>query len=112
MRPHLEDPPIFNNKDTIGVLDRREPVGNDEAGTLARESVHAALDERFGKCVDRARRFVHDEDLGFSQHGAGEADQLLLPNGEEHSAFADFSFVFLFQLVDECTRLQLSWQPR
>ena len=80
--------PFLDHQDAVGALDRREPVGDDEARAALHQRLHALLDQRLGERVHRAGRLVHDEDLRLGQHRARQADELLLPDGEQVAALA------------------------
>jgi hypothetical protein len=106
MRAHLADAPVLDHQDAVGAPDGRQAVGDDEAGAPLHQVLHALLDQGLRQGVHRAGSLVHDEDLRVGQHGARQADELLLAGGEQVAALAHLLLVALFQAADEivCTR--------
>ena len=76
-------------------------MGDNEAGSSAHELVHAFLDQRFGERINRTGGFVHDEDIGVCQQGAGDADKLFLTDRKLIAAFANVRIVAFFKFGDE-----------
>src|SRR5881409_4032790 len=62
VRPALHDPPLRQDDDEIGVLDRREPVGNHEHGAMRHQPVDGLLHEALGLGVECAGGLVQDQD--------------------------------------------------
>ena len=60
---HFKNLTVFDHEDAVGAFDGGEAMGDDEAGPLFCECCHTLLDECFSERVDRACRFVHDENL-------------------------------------------------
>src|SRR5882672_9160385 len=78
----LDDAPLRQHHDEIGVLHRGQAVGDDEHGAMLHEAfdrlLHQAL--RFG--VEGARGFVEDQERGIAQQRARDRDALALPPRE------------------------------
>ena len=75
----LNDLALMEYEYEIGVPDRAETVGNDETGSVLQQELQGPLDANLGHRIDAAGGFVQDQDTGIGEHGAGEADQLSLP---------------------------------
>ena len=58
----LDDLPILQDHDGIGVPHCGEAVGDHEGGPLRHQRIHALLDMLFRSCIDRARRLIEDQD--------------------------------------------------
>ena len=69
---------VFDNQDAVGTLDGRKPVGNDKAGAVCHQRLHALLNQILSEGVHRTGGLVHDKDLWLGQHSACQTDQLLL----------------------------------
>jgi hypothetical protein len=91
----LGDAPGLDHQDAVGALDGRQAVGDDEGGAALHQRVHAFLDERLGQRIHAGGGLVHDEQFRAGQHGARQADELLLPHGEQVAALADVLLVAL-----------------
>ena len=78
VRSFLCNMPVLDDHDAISAADGAQAVGNYERGATLHESFHASLDECLGQSVHARGGFIHDEDLGFGQNGARQADELLL----------------------------------
>ena len=74
----LDNVAILHKEDEVGVSDSRETVGDDKAGPALHEVIHRLLDAHLGAGVDRARRFVENEDFRVGEDGACNGQQLLL----------------------------------
>ena len=96
--------PAVDHQDAVGRADRREAVGDDEAGPLAQHALDGVLDEPLGLGVHGAGGLVHDEHLRVGQHRPGQGDQLLLSGGQAAAALADVAVVALLQVEDERAR--------
>ena len=101
----LDDPAVPNDQDAVCVADRTETVRHDNARAPFEDLGDCTLDELFGLRVDGARRFVQHEDLRVGKDDACKRDQLLLPGGQPHAAFADFGVIALRLAFDEFVRM-------
>src|SRR3954466_720400 len=97
----LDDPAVLEHDDQVGVADRREPVGDDEGGSVGEEDAERVLDLAFGADVDRGRRLVEDQDSWVCEQGPGQGDQLALPEREPAAALLDLGFVAVLEPQDE-----------
>ena len=99
--PSFDDPALLKDHDRVGVLDGREPVGDDEDRPVVHEAVHALLDKGFGPGVDAAGRLVQYHDRRIGHRAPGDGDQLALALGELAAGPGDHGIVALRQLLDE-----------
>jgi len=83
------------------VLHRREAVRNDEHGTVRHEALDRLLYEPFRFGVERAGRFVENEDRRIAEQRARDGDALALATAEPRAAFAKHRVVGLGQPHDE-----------
>ena len=93
MRALLDDPALVHHDDLVGLADRREAVGDDERGPAPQQAPQRRLDQALGLGVDAARRLVQDQDARIGQQGAGEGEQLPLPDREADAALLDLGLV-------------------
>ena len=49
----LDDAPVVEDDDLVGIADSAETVGNDEGGAAPHNGVHTALHELLGARVNR-----------------------------------------------------------
>ena len=78
----LDEATVVEDEDAVGVPDGREAVRDHERRAARRERLQRAQDRRLGARVDRARRFVEDQERGVREPRAHEADDLALALGE------------------------------
>src|SRR5688572_15609678 len=105
VRAVLGEPPAIEHEDAVGVTNGGEPVRNDERGAPLEQPVHGFLHQRFALAVERAGRFVEDQDLRVAQNRARNGDALALPAGELRAAVAHHGVVAPWQLEDEVVRI-------
>ena len=58
----LDDLPILQDHDGVGVPHCGEAVGDHEGSPFCHQTVHALLDVLFRSRIDGARRFIEDQD--------------------------------------------------
>ena len=92
------DAAVFEDDDAVGVGDRAEPVGDDEARAAFHQRGQAGLDHPFAFGVEVAGGLVEDEDLRVGQDRAGDGDPLPLAAAELHAALADERVVAVGQV--------------
>ncbi len=73
----------------VAAPDGAEPVRDDEGSAADEQFGERFLDECFALAVERARRFVEDEDGRVLEQRARDGDALALAAAELHSAFTD-----------------------
>src|SRR3989441_9029311 len=62
VRAPLHDPSFRQHDDEIRMLHGREPMGHDEDGAMGHQPLDRFLDEALGLGVERAGRFVENQD--------------------------------------------------
>ena len=94
-------PRTFVEKHHFGrVHDRVQPVGDGQHGGAREDLADARLEDGVRLVVDRRGRLVQHDDGGLAQHGAREAEQLALADGEVRSGLADGGEQPLLELGD------------
>jgi hypothetical protein len=101
VRALLDDLPVLQDDDQVGVADRREAVGDDECGAPVQEALQGALDLPLGADVDRARRLVEDQDARIREQRPRERDQLALSERQPGAALAELRLVAVLEPLDE-----------
>ena len=81
MIPSLHNAALIENEDLIGFANRGETVGDDEASPALEEGLESGLEPGLCHRVDAGSGLIENEDLGVGEKGAGEADDLSLPEG-------------------------------
>jgi len=100
VRAHLDNPPVVEDDDLIGIADGREPVGDCDRRAALGEALERGLDRSLGLRVERRRRLVEDEDGRVAENRARDCDALLLAAGEAVAALADDGVVAVGELHD------------
>ncbi len=72
------DAPAVQQDDEVGILDRGDPLGDDELGGLGNLLPEGPADEGVGLGVHGGGGVVENEDLGMLEQGPGDAQPLLL----------------------------------
>ncbi len=60
MRPLLDDAPVLDHHDPVGVDHGRQPVGDNEGGAVFEQRCQRLLDNSLGLRVDAGSGFVQD----------------------------------------------------
>ena len=68
-------------------------MGDDEGGAALAQGVERAFDLGFGLGIERARRFVQDQDRRVFQDGAGDGDALAFAARERGAALANHELI-------------------
>ena len=90
MIPPCHDTSLIQEIDRIGTHDRREAMGDDDAGTTSHEMIKRFLYEPLSLRIESTGRFIEDEDLWIGKDSSSDRDTLLLTSGELQSSFSDF----------------------
>ena len=106
MRPLLRDPAVFDHEDTVGVPDGGQAVRDHEIRAALHQVVHRGLDLAFRARIDRAGRFVEDQDARVGDDRAGDRQQLLLAGGKVGATLVEHGIVAVRQRVDEVVDLR------
>ncbi len=82
----FHDAALVEDDDLVAVTDRRQAVGDDQAGAAAPAEV--GVDLCFGHGVERARRLVEHDQARVRGQGARQLEALALAAGQVATAFA------------------------
>ena len=82
MRSLLDDLPVLEDDDQVGVANRREAVGDDERSAAVQQPPECTFDLALRADVDRACRLVENQDARVGEQGACERDELPLAERE------------------------------
>ncbi len=80
VRTIFNQPSAFYGDDAIGHPQGREPVCDDEHGSRPGDLCHVLLNDVLAFVVQRARRFVENENPRIGDQGARDRDALALPS--------------------------------
>src|SRR5581483_8237556 len=72
----LDDASALQHDDLIGITDRGQAMGDDQARTALEQYLEGLLDLLLGEAVDARRRLVEHQDLGIGDQRPREAEQL------------------------------------
>ena len=97
----LADPAVGQDQDLVGMGDRAQAVGDDEARPALHQVAEARLDQPFALGVEVAGGLVEDEDPRVGIQGPGDGEALALAAGEADAALSDEGVVALGQVGDE-----------
>src|SRR6266542_3084767 len=104
VRALLDDLPVLQHHDQVGVADRRQPVRDDERRAAGEQQPQRALDLPLRADVDGARRLVEDQDLRVGEQRPRERDELALPVREARAALLQVRVVAVLEVDDEVVR--------
>ncbi len=74
----FDDTSLIHDKNQIGILDRRETMGNDKARPPFHQATHRLLDEDFRPCIHTRGRFIENHDRRIGKNGPSDRQQLFL----------------------------------
>ena len=97
----FDDLASVHDDDGVGVADRRQPVGDDEARPPASQLRHRLLDQDLGPRVYIARRLVQDQNARVGEKSAGDRHELALAGRQLRSVLVEDCVVTLGQRADE-----------
>ena len=105
VRAALHDAAGVEHDDLVGVADGGEPVGDHQHRPLPHEPLDRLLHQPLRLGIERAGRFVEDEDRRIAKQGPGDGDPLALPAGEPGAPLAEQGVEPVGQLPDEGRRV-------
>src|SRR5581483_11476320 len=88
-RAGLDDASLAKHQNARGVADGAEPVRDHEGGAALHHLVERHVEAGFGQRIERAGRFVEDEDRRVLEQRAGDGEALALAAGQQPAALAD-----------------------
>ena len=101
MRTLLAQPAFVENQNAVGVLNRAEPVRDDQRGAALEQTIERFANHDFGLGVHARCRFVENQEAGIVRERARETDQLALSHGKCRAAFADICFDAFLQGIQQ-----------
>src|SRR5690606_15196818 len=97
----LDDAAAVDDIDAVGVLHRRQAVGDHQGGAAVHQPLQRRLHDGFALGVQRAGRLVQQQDRRVLQEGAGDGDALALAAGQAGARLAHSGGVAVRQGGDE-----------
>ena len=110
--PPLDDPPVIDHQQLVGVPDRAQAVRDHEAGPPCHQVQERLLDAGLGAGVDAAGRLVEDQDRRVREDRPGDGEELPLPLAQIPGPLREDRLVALGELADEADRRRPSSPPR
>ena len=89
VRAFFDDVAFVHDDEAIHRRDRRQAVRDGDHGLALHQVVELLLDRRLDFAVERARRFIEDQDRRVLQQHARDRDALALAAGKLHAPLAD-----------------------
>ena len=102
------DAAAFHHDDFIGILYRRDALGNDELGGVRYLLLESGPDQRVRTCIHGAGRIIKDQNLRLFHQSARDAEPLSLATGNICATFFYISVVSIREALDEFIGLRLS----
>ena len=93
--------PVLDDDYPVGIVDRRQSVGDDKGGPVLHQVFQGLLDLSFRFGVKGRGGLVENQDRRVLQDRPGDGDPLAFAAGEPGAAFADDGIETLRQIVDE-----------
>src|SRR5205809_1442116 len=105
VRAALDDPPLRQHDDEVGVLHGREAVRDDEHRAVRHEPLDRLLHQPLGLGVERAGGLIENEDRWIAEQCPGNRDPLALATGKPRAALAQERAIALGEEPDEVVRV-------
>ena len=100
----LDDAPVLEDDDEVGIADRRQPVGDDEGRSSSEQEPQRPFDLPLGADVDRRGGLVQDQDSRVGEQRARQRHKLTLSKRESRAAFLQLRLVAVLEAQDEVVR--------
>lgn len=94
MVTRLDDPPVINDDNLVGIPDCAQAVGNYDNGLAPVELVEIFHDSPFVVRIKRVGGFIKEDEVGILIHGTGNEYTLLLSLTQPYAVAACLSIVF------------------
>ena len=101
MRALRDDAAVVHDDDAVGLQHRREPMRDDDRRAPLHQAIERGLHQSLALGIERAGRFVEQQDRRIAQDGARDGDALALAAGKPRAALAEERVVALRQLAQE-----------
>ena len=79
MRAHFNDLPVIHDHNAVGIAHRRQTVGNDDDRATFANGFHVVLNDAFRFIIQRASRFVKNQNAWVGDERTCNRDALPLP---------------------------------
>ena len=100
----LHRPALLHDDDQVGIAHRGKPMGDHDRGAALAQPAERDLDGCLALGVERAGRFIEQQDARIAQQGARQSDALALAAGQPLAARADPGGIAVGQRGDETRR--------
>ena len=100
MRALLDDPPLLQHHDVVGIRHRRQPVADDDRGASTSRRTQVGEDPGLGAGVHGGQRIVEQQQRRVGEQRARDRDPLALAARQRDAAFADARFVAMRKALD------------
>ncbi len=97
----LNDTPLFQYHDAVGITHGRQSMGNYKCGAAFHQRIHTALYQAFGTGIDGGCGFVQNQYRRVSHGHAGNGQQLPLTLTEVCAVAGELGVIALGQTGDE-----------
>lgn len=97
----LDDTPLLEHDDAVGVAHGAQAVGDDKGGAPAHERVHASLHQPLGVGVDARRGLVEDEHRRVGDGCTRDGQQLPLALTQVAAVAGEYGVVAIGQTAYE-----------
>lgn len=111
MTPALDNTPLIHDENQIGLLDRRQTVGDHQRRTPLHHLIQGSLDMPLGLRVQRRGRFVENQQGCILEQRTGNGQALALASRKQHSVLTHQRFVTLRHLLDKLGRIGIRCGP-
>src|SRR5438552_8434555 len=95
MRPAFGDLSVMEDRDAVRVPDGRKTMGNEKRRPAFHQALQSVQKQAFTHGIQRAGRFVENQNRRVFQQRSSNRDSLTLAAGERRAAFADDGVVAL-----------------
>ncbi len=76
---HVDNPATINHQNVVGVRKHRQPMRDDDDGPSLGDPAQIAPDNHFALGIERAGRFIKDQNARIDDECSGNRKALLLP---------------------------------
>ena len=97
----VPNPAVLQEHDQVGMPDGRQAVCDDDHQPILGPALQPAHQFVLRLGIERGRGFVQDQDAGIPNQPAGDAQALLLADGERIPRLAEHGVDALRQIADE-----------
>ena len=105
MAATLNNAAVFQNHDTVRVLNGAEAVRNNKRSTAVHKGIHALLYQLFGSAVNGRSSFVQNQNRRICYRCAGNGNQLALPLRQVGPVIGQLGLITIRQRTNEFVRI-------